>query len=133
MGARPALVVVADDAEFLTSDNVKDKLKEYAQRDYPFGFHVILAGTAAEMGKYDAFRMQVRSNRSGLLVGSNDLIQDTGIFNLTLPPDQRGQALPPGRAYLVCRGQARLVQVATPGDPAAVREWVGQIAAREKP
>jgi len=132
VGARPALVIVADDAEFLTSDNVKDKLRECARRDHPFGFHVILAGAAAEMGQYDAFRTQVRSNRSGLLVGSNDLIQDTGIFNLTLPRDQLSQALPPGRAYLVRRGQARLIQVATPGDLAAVREWVAQIAARKQ-
>jgi len=131
MGARPVIIVIADDSEFLASDNVKDALKKHAQQDHSFGFHVILAGAAAEMTQWDAFRKQVLSNRSGLFVGSHDLIQDASIFNLTVPHSQARQVLPPGRGYLVRRGQARLVQVATPGDQAAVQDWVRQIAAAE--
>jgi S-DNA-T family DNA segregation ATPase FtsK/SpoIIIE len=128
MGARPALIVVADDSEFLKSDSVKNALKDHAQQDAFFGFHVMLAGAASEMSQWDTFRTQILSNSSGLFVGSHDLISDAGIFNLTLPHSQARQVLPPGRGYLVRRGRTRLVQVATPGDEAAIRNWVQRIA-----
>jgi len=128
MAARPALVVVVDDYEFMTSDSFKKALKEHALRDHPFGFHVVLAGASAQMTQWDEFRKQVLSNTSGLIVGSGDLIQDASVFSLTLPPGQSRQVLPPGRGYLVRRGQMRLVQVATPGDKTAVQDWVRQIA-----
>jgi len=131
-GARPAIVVVVDDSEFLTSSSVKDALKQHALQDHPFGFHVILAGASAEMSQWDEFRKQVLANRSGLFVGSNDLIQDASVFNLTLPHGQTKGALPPGRGYLVRRGQVRLVQVATPGDRDAVEQCVQRIVAAEE-
>ncbi len=134
IGARPALVVVADDVEFLTSENTRSTLSRHVSQDHPFGFHVILAGSSAEMARGRAqFQTQALSNRSGLLVGSDDLVQDAGIFNLFVPRDQAGQRLPPGRAYLVRRGQLRLVQVATPGDLTDTQEWVRRIAARRQP
>jgi len=126
--ARPALVVVADDVELWTSQSVKEMLRERAQ-----GFHIILAGTSADLAQgYDPFRKQVLNSRSGLLVGSHDLVLDTGIFNLTLPPGLSGQRLSPGRAYRVRRGRFSIVQVATPGEDGAIQEWVGQIAARPR-
>jgi len=128
----PILVLVADDCEFLTSDTVKSQLEQHARHDHPLGFHLLLAGPVAEMGRYDTLYRQVLANRSGLLVGSNDLIQDSAVFNLSIPRSQAGRPLPPGRGYLVRRGQARLVQVATAGDEAAVREWVRRIAARKE-
>jgi DNA segregation ATPase FtsK/SpoIIIE, S-DNA-T family len=133
IGARPALIVVVDDAELLTSQGVKDSLRERAQRDHPLGFHIILAGTSADLAQgYDPFRKQVLNSRSGLLVGSHDLILDTGIFNLTLPPGLSGQRLSPGRAYRIRRGQFSMVQVATAGEEDVIQEWVGQIAARPR-
>ena len=128
MAARPALVVVVDDYEFMTSDSFKKALKEHALRDHPFGFHVVLAGASAQMTQWDEFRRQVLSNTSGLIVGSGDLIQDASVFGLTVPPGQSRQMLPPGRGYLVRRGQMRLVQVATAGEKTAVQDWVRQIA-----
>ena len=132
VGARPALIVVADDYEFLTYESVKNSLKEHAQQDHPFGFHIILAGETAQMQGYDPFRKQVSAYGSGLIVGSNDLIGDFGIFGLSIPSGKAKQVLSPGRGYLLRHKQYRLVQVATPGDKAAVQEWVRRIAARKK-
>jgi S-DNA-T family DNA segregation ATPase FtsK/SpoIIIE len=123
----PVLLLVVDDFELLADDEAKKRLREHAQKDHPLGFHVVLAGSVAEMGRYGEFRRQVRSNRSGLLVGSNNLLQDAAIFDLNIPRSQLGRQLSPGRGYLVRRGKASLVQVAMPGDEAAVKEWINRI------
>ncbi|HEC36534.1 MAG TPA: type VII secretion protein EssC [Anaerolineae bacterium] len=109
----PHLVVVIDDGEFIP-EAIKNKAAELARLYHPFGLHVILAGAVAEMTTgYDPLRKQVKANRSGLLLGSNEL-QDAQVLNLTIPPSQRGRTMPAGRGYLMRRGRARIVQVALP-------------------
>ena len=109
----PRLVVVVDDGEFIPEE-IKERTAELARLYHPFGLHVILAGAVAEMTTgFDPLRKQVKANRSGLLLGSNE-VQDAQVLNLTIPPYQRGRTMPAGRGYLVCRGRAGIVQVALP-------------------
>lgn len=129
---RPAMVLVIDDYQFTTSDDVKRSLQVLAPHYYPYGFHIILAVSLAAAGTYDQLRNHIRDHHSGLFVGGDDRVQFSSAFDLNLPQAQARQALPPGRGYLVRHGQPRLVQVATPGDKAAVQQWVQRIAAADK-
>jgi S-DNA-T family DNA segregation ATPase FtsK/SpoIIIE len=127
---RPALVLVVDDCELLGNDELERQLAQLAQKDYPLGLHVVLAGSAAEMRYGGGMTRQIRSNRSGLLVGSNNLLQDSAIFDLSIPHSQRDRRLPPGRGYLVRRGTARIIQVGSVRGEDAVKDWIKRIRMR---
>ena len=130
--ARPALVCMLDDVGYLESNEIKEVLERLAKHDHLFGFHLIMAGAASSIPKYEGFCRRALESRSGLVVGSNDLFEDTGVFNLTLPSGLSMQTLPPGRAYFVRRGVPRLIQVAVPTERGAIDELVQQIALRER-
>ena len=88
--------MVRDGTHTAETDEEKDAV-------YRFRYEIYVA----EMGRYDSLRKQVLSSRSGLLVGSNDP-QDALVFNLRIPRNRAGRPMPPGRGYLVRRGQAGL-------------------------
>ena len=126
---RPALVLIADEYEFLKSDALKDILSDHAQHDTISGFHVILSQSATNLSGWDKFRTAVLSHYSGLVVGSVNLDNDAAVFDYTFPIEQKKDKLIPGRAFLFRHRQPHLVQVATPGDQNDVEEWVKEIAA----
>ncbi len=110
----PANVIVIDDYERFAAkcEEGARLLAECAARGGEWGTIVIAAGNAAELPRdYDDPLMQrMRRNGCGVLLnGTQELDQ----FNNTrVPAGRRAESMPPGRGWLVRRGQARLFQTA---------------------
>lgn len=103
----PQLVLAVDDYDFLESISIKDQLQTWARRARVIGFHLLIAANASEMRTgFDDLRTQVKNSRTGLLLTNAN--EDGQIFNVRIPP--AGEAFPPGRGYLLRRGQLELVQ-----------------------
>lgn len=124
--AAPPLIAVIDDYELLVGlDKFKDTLQAHIPASHPYGFFLILA-TSTGATDYDPLRRAVEGARAGLLVGSQNLLDDSAAFAARLSAEQYKLQLPPGRALLFRNGAYELIQVALPGDVAA---WVRRIAA----
>jgi S-DNA-T family DNA segregation ATPase FtsK/SpoIIIE len=105
------IFLAIDDYEFLEDSSIKNKLHSLAKRARVTGFHILLAGAASEMRSgFDELRRQVLTTRFGLLLSNAS--EDGQVFNIRIPIGMA--ALPPGRGYLVVRGQSTFVQWALP-------------------
>jgi len=125
---RPAIVVVIDDYQLLSSEAIKTALLSHATQDAFLGFHLIVAESSGNASNYDKLRKQILANASGAFIGSINLIDDAGVFSLILPAEERKQQLREGQGYLVQHGKARLVQIGLPGDRRAIQEHVQRIS-----
>jgi S-DNA-T family DNA segregation ATPase FtsK/SpoIIIE len=107
-----ALAVVIDDAELLADGRVAILLEQLVRRARDGEVLLVVAGATQDLllHRYRGWLADVRRTRTGLLL---DPVSHTDgeVFDLTLPRSVAG-GWPPGRALLVVRGAARLVQVA---------------------
>ncbi len=126
VGARPALVVLVDDAESLTSDAVKSALSNHIKTDSPYGLYVVvtMASDKAKTLQYQEPYKLILAQKSGVLIGCHDVQEDSGLFGLT----EKGK-LPPGRAYWVRHGQLGLVQVAMMEDVIKLQAEIDRLKA----
>jgi S-DNA-T family DNA segregation ATPase FtsK/SpoIIIE len=109
--ARAKIILAMDDYDFLEDSSIKDQLYSWTRRARVIGFHLLLAGAVSELRSgFDELRRQVLTSRCGLLLSS--ATEDAQVFNIRLP--MGSGAFPPGRGYLVNRGQPVLVQWALP-------------------
>jgi S-DNA-T family DNA segregation ATPase FtsK/SpoIIIE len=106
-GAAHHIVLVMDDYDFFDEPRVKDDLQDWARRARTVKLHLVLAGSADELRSgFDDLRRQVLVCRSGLLLSSAP--DDGQVFKIRIP--YSSGSLPPGRGYLINRGQPVLVQ-----------------------
>ena len=108
-------VVLIDDGdelfEVLAADSLQRTLK--ASRDAQVRF-VVAVETHALHRAFGGWVAELKKEKQGLLL-EPDLEVDGDIFGLRLP--RRKTTFPPGRGYLVERGESRLIQVARPTVP----------------
>jgi S-DNA-T family DNA segregation ATPase FtsK/SpoIIIE len=126
--SRPAVVVIIDDFQLFNSDAIKSALLNHAKQDAFLGFHLVVAEASGNTSSYDKLRKQILANASGAFIGSINLIDDAGVFNILLPTEERKQHLREGQGYLVQQGKARLVQFALPGGDRSLHERVARIS-----
>ncbi len=129
----PRLVFVCDDYdEFLAAAGgeveVQRGLAHLARRGRDVGVHLLLSGPLPGLGAgfNDPLLRQARAGRSGFLLRPLDPGEQNP-FGLRVRPADVRQA-PPGRGYLLRGGVEQRLQVATPGDAAAVAAWADEIA-----
>lgn len=125
---RPAIVVVIDDFQLLSSEAIKNALHTHATQDAFLGFHLIVAEASGNTSSYDKLRKQILANASGAFIGSINAIDDAGIFGLILSSEARKQSFRAGQGYLVQHGKARLVQTGSPGDSDTLHQHIKRIS-----
>jgi S-DNA-T family DNA segregation ATPase FtsK/SpoIIIE len=105
-------VVVVDDAEDLADEAVPD-LDWIAQRGREHGLRLVIGvETQAAQRMFNAWMQQALRDRQGILLDPDPTMDGTLLGVPRLPPRQGG-AWPAGRGYLVRRGAAELIQVAS--------------------
>ena len=112
----PAIVLLIDDYDQFAAGAAgaaKDLLEAQIRRGPRLGLHTIVAGASAALRSAygDNLAKFLRETKTGLLLGTTDNA-DAEVFNLYLG-NRGGSELPPGRGYLLRRGQPQLVQAAT--------------------
>ena len=108
-------IVLIDDGdemfEMLAADSLQRLMK--TARDSAVRF-VVAVETHALHRAFGGWIAEVKKDKQGLLL-EPDLEIDGDIFGIRLP--RRKTAFPPGRGYLVDRGEARLIQAGRPSFP----------------
>lgn len=108
----PVLVVV-DDADDLTEGRPADHLDALQKRARDAGVVVVAAlSTFKAMRSYTNWTQSLRNSRHGLLLQPDLDNDESDVFHLRIP-ERAGLHLPAGRGYLVRRGPATLIQVAS--------------------
>jgi len=112
----PALVLAIDDFDAFSADvqfGTKERLGQMIRRERGMGFHLLLAGSTADVSKaFDDWIKTIKDMQTGFLLGSSDH-SDLQLFNLRLPMGEAGQVLPPGQGYYSRRGRFARVKAAT--------------------
>lgn len=127
---RRATLVVVDDGEEIAEGAAANALEIVARRGRDVGLCLLAAvETRAAHRAYLGWVAELRKSRQGLVL-QPDVDIDGDLLSARLPR-RAGGAFPPGRAYLVHRGSAHLVQLAVPGGSADQRDHAAP--APEKP
>ena len=118
----PQIVVVIDDydsfhlevADEFGNSEEKKQLADCLTQGGQLGTSYIIAGAIAELPKdfEDPFIKRFRRGGAGFLLGGVEGIEEFN--NAKRPSGMPGAGLPPGRGFLVRRGQGHLIQVAVP-------------------
>jgi S-DNA-T family DNA segregation ATPase FtsK/SpoIIIE len=107
----PVLVVV-DDADELADSAGAPALERLVRRGRDLNLRVIAAGeTNAIQRAFGGWIRELRKDKTGLLL-TPDVDVDGDILGIRLPRQAR-KSYPPGRGFLVQRGSASLIQVAS--------------------
>lgn len=123
-------VVVIDDGDEIVEAAADGALEIVARRGRDRGVRVLAAvETRAAHRAYAGWVAELRKSRQGILL-QPDLDVDGDLLGTRLPR-RGGRAFPPGRAYLVRRGRAHLVQLAVPDG--SVHQGDQALLASEKP
>ena len=103
------IVLVIDDYDMLNilAQNPLNDLKEILLRARDLRFHIIVAGSPGDLSRPDALLQQVRSSRTGMVLGGDP--NDIPLLGVRISD------FPPGRGQLVRRNRRYLVQVAHTG------------------
>jgi len=125
----PPMLLVFDDISQFDSPTLRTELATLARLGASRGLYVLASGRTADMNKYDELTKALLRYRSGLFVGSHTIESDAAFFDVFLPTGLTKERLPRGRGYLVRQGEYSMLQIATPGDAASVRQRVEPIAA----
>lgn len=103
------LVVVIDDYEAFNNSKTTDLLTACIVNGEEVGVRLVLTEDASLLGNDDLMK-RAKKHGCGILLGGSDGL---GVFNGAQPPyGQKTFSLPPGRGYLIRRGQAQLIQAA---------------------
>jgi S-DNA-T family DNA segregation ATPase FtsK/SpoIIIE len=132
----PGLVVVIDNyPDFLSEcdENVKRQLVDCLMDGQDLGVYLIATGDLSEFPTdfQDNLMKRMHNQGSGILFSPRDGIDS--YKGARLPPGQTLTAFPPGRGYLMKRGQPQLIQVALPcsaadADPLqGAADWVERL------
>jgi len=132
----PALVLAMDDYDAIRDEaqsGTKDRLEQMVRRERGLGFHVLLAGSSADLGSsWEGLVKALKELQTGFLLGSSDH-NDLGLFNLRLPMGEAGQPLPPGQGYYARRGRFRKIKAATcQAGAVTLAGWVERIVKRSE-
>jgi S-DNA-T family DNA segregation ATPase FtsK/SpoIIIE len=122
----PALVLAIDDYAGLRDGvpSIKEAVEQFVRRDRGLGFHLLLAGTTADLlAGWDGVAKAMREQQTGFLLGSSDH-GELQLAGIRLPPGEAGRPLPPGVGYFVRRGRYRKFKGAVPGEQ--VPEWASR-------
>lgn len=112
-GGGSGFIVVIDDADEFHEGPVATHLELLQRRARDAEVGLLISALAFKVPTiFHAWIRGVRANRSGVLL-QPDLDRDGDIFNLRLPARSK-LFLPPGRGFLISRGEPVLVQVALP-------------------
>jgi S-DNA-T family DNA segregation ATPase FtsK/SpoIIIE len=105
------LVVVIDDGEELEETSAANDLAIVARRGRDLGVRIVGAAEIRSAHRaFSGWMTEVRKEQQGLLLDPDSDI-DGDLFGARLP--RRAQrAYPPGRGFLVRRGEPELIQVA---------------------
>jgi len=110
----PHLLVVIDDYDGFSarSENAKLQLADVISTGGELGVSIVVAGNLSELPRdYDDPLMQrIRRHGCGILLSGSEGLEQFN--NARRPPGQPSAGLPPGRGYMVRRGQVRLFQTA---------------------
>ncbi|WP_455387531.1 FtsK/SpoIIIE domain-containing protein [Petrachloros mirabilis] len=132
----PGLVVVIDNyPDFLSEcdENAKRQLIDCLVDGQDLGVYLIATGDLSEFPTdfEDKLMKRMHNQGSGILFSSRDGIDS--YKGARLPPGQTLTVFPPGRGYLMKRGQPQLIQVALPcsaadADPLqGATDWVERL------
>ena len=110
----PHLLIVIDDYDMFSTraENASKQLGDLLSVGGDLGLSMIVAGNVSELPRdYDDPLMQrIRRHGCGLLLSGSEGLEQFN--NARRPPGQPSTGLPPGRGFLVRRGQVRLFQAA---------------------
>ncbi len=110
----PHILVVIDDYETFSvrAAEAARPLADALAAGGDLGVSIAVAGNISELPRdYDDPLIQrVRKHGCGLLLSGSEGLEQFN--NARRPPGQPAAGLPPGRGYLVRRGQVRLIQAA---------------------
>jgi S-DNA-T family DNA segregation ATPase FtsK/SpoIIIE len=110
----PNILVVIDDYENFAAncENERNQLFNCVVKGTELGVSFIITGNTSELPRDfdDPFMQQVRKHGCGMLLGGDEGIDQ---FNFARRPSGPPvSSLPPGRGYMIRRGQVRLFQAA---------------------
>jgi S-DNA-T family DNA segregation ATPase FtsK/SpoIIIE len=110
----PHLLIVIDDYDMFSTraENASKQFGDLISVGGDLGVSMIVAGNVSELPRdYDDPLIQrIRRHGCGLLLSGSEGLEQFN--NARRPPGQPSGGLPPGRGYLVRRGQVRLFQAA---------------------
>ncbi len=130
----PAIVIVIDDFDAFRDGaqvGTKERLEQIARHGRGLGFHLLLAGSSADLGfSIEGVVKVVKELQTGFLLGSNEH-SDLQILNISLPMGEVGKPVTPGDGYYSRRGRYRKIRAATchSGDLTMVA-WIERIRQR---
>lgn len=115
----PQILVVIDSYELFSSkieENEKRKLANCLVSGEEYGLTFIVAGDLSKLpseftGVGPSFIQRMKQQGCGILLGSSEGVENFN--NARIPPFQRSANLPPGRGYLIQRGQGKMFQAYT--------------------
>ena len=115
----PQILVAIDSYELFSTkieDNERRKLANCLINGEEYGFTFIIAGDLSRLpseygGVGPSFIQRMKQQGCGVLLGGSEGVEN---FNSArIPSLQRGSNLPPGRGYLIQRGQGKMFQAYT--------------------
>lgn len=110
----PHILVVIDDYDTFSAraENAKQQLADAISTGGELGVSIVVAGNLSELPRdYDDPLMQrIRRHGCGILLAGSEGLEQFN--NARRPPGQPSAGLPPGRGYMIRRGQVRLFQAA---------------------
>jgi S-DNA-T family DNA segregation ATPase FtsK/SpoIIIE len=131
----PHIVVMIDDYDaFIDATSsereVEDALGTIAKRGRDVEMHTIVAGPLPNMGAgfSDPVIKQLKVGRSGFVMRILDASEQNPLGLRVRAADIK--EIPPGRGYVLRKGSEEMIQVATPGDSAAIADRVGRLQHR---
>lgn len=112
----PQILVAIDGYELFSSkidDNEKRKLASCLVNGEEYGLAFIVAGDLSKLpsefgGVGPSFIQRMKQQGCGILLGGSEGVENFN--NARIPPFQRATNLPPGRGYLIQRGQGKMFQ-----------------------
>ena len=115
----PQILVVIDSYELFSSkieDNEKRKLAACLVSGEEYGLAFIVAGDLSKLpseygGVGPSFIQRMKQQGCGVLLGGSEGVENFN--NARIPAFQRAANLPPGRGYLIQRGQGKMFQAYT--------------------
>jgi S-DNA-T family DNA segregation ATPase FtsK/SpoIIIE len=129
------IVVMIDDYDELIGAapreaDIPGELARLTRRGLSAEAHFLVAGPLPNLGVGygDALVKQLKTVRSGFLLRA-PVGGDQNPFGLRVR-SVKGEAVPPGRGYVVRGGCEEAVQVATPGDAAEIEAWVQRLVGK---
>jgi hypothetical protein len=131
----PHIVLMFDDYDaFIDAMSgereVQDALGTIAKRGRDVEMHTVVAGPVPNMGAgfSDPLVKQLKVGRSGFVMRILDASEQNPLGLRVRAADIK--EIPPGRGYVVRKGSEEMVQVATPGDNAAIGDRVARLEHR---